>query len=461
VIANEARGDDVKPIIRNVGGRSKAIALVKMKLDKVAEPLAVNSAVAVRPRSALGLKYLDVQPGHSAKKFKPGDTIKLSGRPQALEYEDLFSTFNKPTRDNSRTALKGFGDAFAGRGASINEAIAALNPFFLHLTPVMRTLSAPDTELRNFFKNIGRASAEVAPVAKVQAAVFGKMAKTFEAISACPSCLQQTIQKAPPTLQAGIDSFKVQRPFLADFTVVSKDLRPVVDTLHSSLGTINSALETGTPVLRRTVKLNELTGEVFQALDDLARKPATLLALKDLRTTLQVGRPFLEFTAPYQTVCNNAVAFFTGLSGHLSNGVANGTSQNILVRTGSNDQKHGFNNSTAERPADVPANKDPQTYLDPQGDHYQVLHGDPYSPAVDAQGNADCQVGQYGYLNGPFNGPDAFYKPVPINQGESFQDWENRAGGGSHTTTKNDNPGLAGPTYVARRLGINNLKDVP
>ena len=33
--------------------------------------------------------------------------------------------------------------------------------------------------------------------------------------------------------------------------------------------------------------------------------------------------------------------------------------------------------------------------------------------------------------------------------------------GGSHTLTRNDSPGLAGPTFVARRLGINNVKDVP
>ena len=52
-----------------------------------------------------------------------------------------------------------------GRGASINQAIEAFNPFFRHLTPVMQTLSAPDTKLQNFFKNIGQASAEVAPVA--------------------------------------------------------------------------------------------------------------------------------------------------------------------------------------------------------------------------------------------------------------------------------------------------------
>src|SRR5207244_1115491 len=182
-----------------------------------------------------GLKYLEITPGHSAKSYQPGDTVALSKKPAPLEYEDLFSTFNKKTRDNSRTALKGFGDAFAGRGSSINEAIAAFNPFFRHLLPVMHTLDAPDTRLQDFFKNIGRAAAEGAPVARAQADAFTQMARTFTAFSACAGCLQQTIEKSPVALQSGIDSFAVQEPFLAEFTKLSRKLRPVAATLHARL----------------------------------------------------------------------------------------------------------------------------------------------------------------------------------------------------------------------------------
>src|SRR4051794_2868917 len=339
---------DLKPGYRD----GKAVAILDMKLDKTVEPLATDTVVGVRPRSSLGLKYVEIVPGRGKKMWRQGDTIPISHvKKVGIEYEDLFSTFDKPTRDNSRTALKGFGDAFAGRGQSINQAIAAFNPFFKHLTPVMQTLSAKDTHLENFFKNIGHASAEAAPVAVAQAHSFGQMAKTFEAFSACAGCLQQTIEKSPPTMQTAIDSFRVQRPFMADFTTLSKELRPVASTLHSKLHTINAALETGTPVLRRTVSLNEKTGEFLQALDYLAQQPQTLLALKDLRTTLVVARPLLEYIAPYQTVCNNGTAFFTGLSTHLSMGVQNGTSENIQVKTSSKDQPNNYDKVTGTRMA--------------------------------------------------------------------------------------------------------------
>jgi virulence factor Mce-like protein len=452
---------DIKPGLRD----GKAVAIVNMKLEKTVEPLPKDTVIGVRPRSALGLKYVDIVPGKSKAGFRPGDTIPLSqAKEPGIEYEDVFSTFDKPTRDNSRTALKGFGDAFAGRGPSINEAIAAFNPFFTHLTPVMKTLSNPNTRIENFFKNINQASEQVVPVAKVQAALFGKMAKTFDAFSACEKCLQDTIAKSPPTLAVGASSFHAQRPFLAEFTKLSRDLRPTVNTLHDNLGTINAALETGTPVLKRTPEMNRATGKVFKALDDLAENPVTMMALKDLHLTFSVLRPLAEYVAPYNTVCNNGTAFFTGLAGHIGEEVQGGTSEVVLVRTGTMFQEHSFNQNESERPADVPANVDPQKYVDPEGNHYQVLHGEAYSPAVDAQGNADCQSGQYGYFDGPLNSPDAKYPPANIdNPGEpgAFKKWENSVGGGSHTSTLMDHPGLAGPTFVGQRLGIDNVKDVP
>src|SRR3954471_11396253 len=62
--------DDVKPKV--VAG--KAVALLSLKLDKTAEPLGKDTVVAVRPRSALGLKYVELTPGHSKQTWRQGDT---------------------------------------------------------------------------------------------------------------------------------------------------------------------------------------------------------------------------------------------------------------------------------------------------------------------------------------------------------------------------------------------------
>ena len=162
--------EDVRPDVVVVEGERRSIAVAELKLDKTIEPLPEDSELRVRPRSALGLKYIELSPGTSRKSYARGDTIPLAQASEPLEYEDLFSTFDRETRPNIREATAGFGDAFAGRGSSLNRAIAALNPFFHSLTPVMESLSDPDTELDQFFLQMGLAADQVAPVARTQAA---------------------------------------------------------------------------------------------------------------------------------------------------------------------------------------------------------------------------------------------------------------------------------------------------
>jgi phospholipid/cholesterol/gamma-HCH transport system substrate-binding protein len=444
----------------------KTIARIHMKLDKSVEPLSKDTSLIVRQRSALGLKYIEINPGHEKATYRAGDTIPLKFAGNPVEFDDVFSTFNKPTRDASRTALNGFGDAFAGRGESLNAAIAALNPFLVHLTPVMRNLANPSTQLNQFFLQIGKASAEVAPVAKVNAELFGKLADTFHAIDHNPANLQAAIEKAPSTLDTGISSFKVQEPFLADFADLSHRLRPVAADLPTTLPALNTAFKYGTPILPKTVPLNQETGQLFNALDDLAKNPNTFLALRDLTTTVAVGAPLLTYVAPYQTVCNQTVYFFTGLGGHMSEDVKGGTIERVLVRNDIGNQQPGtIGSSDNWRPADLPSNVNPKTTKLLNGNYAEVQHGQPYAPAIDANGNADCQTGQNGYLSGPLpaSGTPQSGRYPPAKAGPNFNAnnpndpfYLNQAGG-SHNVVAPNTPGLAGPTYT----GVPNLRNVP
>jgi virulence factor Mce-like protein len=438
----------------------RTIAKVHLKLDKSVDPLAKDTTLIVRQRSALGIKYVQINPGHAATSFRPGDTIPLRQAGNPVEFDDFFDTFDQKTRDASRLSVKGFGDALAARGTSLNGAIAALNPFLTHLTPVMRNLANPQTHLNDFFRQIGRAAAEVAPVANVQAQLFTNMADTFAAIDHSPANLQQSIEKAPSTLNTATASFKAQQPFLADFADLSHRLRPTAAELPRMLPALNGALRSGTDVLPDTVDLSDRTRELFNGLDDLARNPNTLLALKDLTTTVAVTGPMLQFIAPYQTVCNNGVYWFSGLSGHLSEDVNGGTVERILVRNDIPLQQPGkLGDSANWRPADLPSNVSAKSTKDPIGEYYEAYHNQPYQPAIDAQGNADCQAGQTGYLNGPLP-TDGRYPPAAeanfnaLNPKDDF--YVNHAGG-SHVVIQPNTPGLAGPTYT----GVPNLRDVP
>jgi hypothetical protein len=294
------------------------------------------------------------------------------------------------------------------------------------------------------------------------------MANTFAALSANPRALQRTIEKAAPTMDVSISSFRVQQPFLIDFTDLSHRLRPAAAELPRSLPAINSALKVGTPILPRTVELNENLEKALSEAEDLFENPNTMLALKDLDTALRVSRPALEFIAPYQTVCNYFLYFMHPLgeaqSVVQSGPTGGGTSLNQNMKVPNSHQQNNYGTSTGSRPWDIPSDQKPQGAKDQLGNPLFRLYAPPYQPAIDAQGNADCQLGQNGYPNGALSsGPysrgdiqdhsDEHGLPIP----DSFGTGAN----GAIMPDDNNLPGLSGGTYRSRELGIDNLADVP
>ena len=438
---------DIKSARRTVNGEERAIAVVDLNLDKQIEPLSVDTKFLVRPRSALGLKYVELIPGTSRRTYQDGDTMPLSRASQnAPELEDVLSTFAPRTRDDARRSLEGFGNSIAGRGPAINTTIRELEPFTRYLLPVMRNLSDPDTELKNFFPALGAAAAEAAPVAQVQARWFGEMATTFAAIGRDPEALRETIEESPPTLEAATESFRVQTPFLARFAEVSRELQPGAALLPTTLPLINDALQAGVPAFRETPELSDRLEQLFRAAEDLGDNPNTLLALRDLRQALKVTKPAIKFVAPYQTVCNYLVYFFNPLGTHQSSVVPGGASERILAKLVDTQQENSLGSTESTHPVDVPTDQDPQG--EPAK---QSLHTQYGGPAVDGSGRADCQAGQTGYPNRVVTDP----RYPPDDSAGGF------VGGGSHVAVDGNTPGLAGGTFKARELGIARLKDVP
>jgi virulence factor Mce-like protein len=438
--------DEIHTRRKVVDGEERSVAVLHMKLDKAVEPIPVDSRVAVRPRSALGLKYVELSTGTSPRGFQAGATIPLrAAGPASGEPEDFTAIFDDATRPSTRAAIQGFGSALAGRGRSINETIASLAPLLRRLEPVTRNLSDPRTELAGFFPRVGRALSELAPVAAVQGDFYANAATAFAAIARDPEALRATIEEGPATLDTSIRSLRVQTPFLARFADVSRRLQPGARQLRLSLPAINDALRVGTPVLLRVPELGADLERLSRALEDLGENPITLAALRDLRQALRVTRPLIEYVAPYQTVCNYFVYFWVPSGAHLSqvvrapDGHAVGTTQRILSQIGSRTN-NGLGTSASSRPVDVPPGTDPQA---PEAG--PALHSQRPSPAVDERGRADCQAGQWGY----------------IDRLATDDRWGPRRLGGAHIVVDPDTPGLAGGTWVSRRLGIDSTKDVP
>ena len=397
--------DEITPVNHKDG---TVTAKLKLKLQTSVDPLPKNSTVLIRPRSALGLKFVEITKGNlpvtgddNAKRngFADGATIPIrNATPEPVEIDEVFNTFNKPTRAAIETNLTEFGNALAGRGQDLNDAIALAPSLLGNLIPVMNNLSDPATRLNNLFPALERAASAVAPAAQTQADLFVNLDTTFSALAdVARPFIQESISNGPPALNTAIRTFPFQRVFLANTEQFVRDLKPGIRALSRAAPAVSEALTVGTPALLRSVALNRRLETTFRTIQAFSEDPRVSLGLGDLTSTVQLLNPSLTSLAPVQLTCNYITLWFRNVASLLSEGDSNGTWQRFIVialPTGPNNEGG---------PSSAPANgPDTATHL----------LNNPY-PNVGAPGeDNECEAANEKYLAG-----QTVLGNVPGNQG--------------------------------------------
>jgi virulence factor Mce-like protein len=395
--ANLVRGNEVRIGGTRIGSVDKieveqqddgtSIAVLGLKLERSVAPLPKDSTVIIRPRSALGLKYVELTRGTSDEGFEDGDTIPLAqATPTPVEFDEFVNMFDEDTRDAAAANLQGFGDAFAGRGQSLNQAIGAFRPLLRDIIPVARNLSSKETNLPRLIRELAKAASIVAPAAESQAQLFVNLDITFGALRAVARpFIQDSISEGPETLDAAIAGFPVQRPFLANTESLFRELRPGVRALRGAAPDLADALEIGTPVLRRSPAFNRRLASLLTELQTFSEDPLVPRGIRRVTDTVRSLKPTLKYLAPAQTTCNYIALWFRNIGSLLSEGDRNGTWQRfIIVAT-----PQGPNNEGS--PSSAPANG-------PTLENH--LHTNPY-PNTAAPGQPrECEAGNEPYIKG-------------------------------------------------------------
>jgi virulence factor Mce-like protein len=402
VTGNEVRigGDRVgiisaiDPVIHRDGG---VTARLTLKLDTTVDPLPSDSTMIVRPRSAVGLKYLEITRGHSRRGFADGATIPLShATPRPVEIDEFFNMFDERTRRANQANLKIFGDALAGRGVDLNEAIVELDPLTRNLIPVMQNLISPETDFRGFIQGAARLASVVAPVAETQGELFRNLSTTFDAFAAVARpYIQDSITGGPPAMEAAISAFPFQRTFLADSAEFFRLLQPGAAELPTTAPVLAEAFTVGTRTITRAAALNERLGRSMRSLEAFAEDPQVPLGISGLNNTVDVLSPTIANLSGVQQNCNYIALLLNNAASALADHDSSSTPQGSWLTLQPFGSPIGPNSEAG--PASAPADG-PQTF-DPTGTENH-LHSNPY-PYVGAPGqDGICMPGNESYENG-------------------------------------------------------------
>jgi ABC-type transporter Mla subunit MlaD len=390
-----AGGSLVGHVTGIVPGRTpngQPIAVLNLALNKSIQPLPVNSDWRIRLKGAIGLKYLQLTPGNSPHTLANGATVPVSRTSAEVDLDQVLSQYDAATRAGVVLTTTGYGEALAGRGFDINNAIRAFMPLVNDLGPVARNLASKKTDLAGFFHGLENFSSALVPVAQDQANLYVHLATTFTSLaSVAVPFFQDFIKESPPAEQELIHDSPILQPFITDTTQLFAELEPGFKTLPQSSPVLAETFLRGIQNLPGTYQgpdsLNNLLTNLAQTLKNYGENPIVQQGLDRLTLLAQSLGPPLAFLTPAQTTCNYVTLFLRNTSSLLSDPVATGT--RLRFNVVAIDDVLGAESVPSQKPYTTPDTS--------QLDAHGPLHVDPY-PNSDAPGETpECSAGNEPY----------------------------------------------------------------
>ena len=369
--------------------QGRPVAVIAAQLNKSVEPLPVDTDFAIRLKSSIGEKYLEVSLGHSRRTWRNGATVPLGHTSASVDLDQVLSMFTPPTQDGVAATTLGFGQALAGRGPGLNRAIGAFVPLVDALEPVMRNLASQRTNLKGFLSGLGAFTSALVPVSSEQAQLYENLDTTFKALAGVATpYLQEWIAQTPPTFQAVITDGPAIGSFAKSTTKLLADLKPGIAALPQTAPKLTAAFQAGIKNLPGTSALDQQLVSLSKSLDRFGADSTVKAGLSRLTLAMSSLKQPLQFLAPAQTTCNYITLFLRNLASSLSDGMGTGTVLRFVLVAIDNDIVGG-----EAAPSSTPFTSNSLE----GGTKHGPLHFDPYPNTASPGQRVECSAGNEPY----------------------------------------------------------------
>ncbi|MDX6655396.1 MAG: phospholipid/cholesterol/gamma-HCH transport system substrate-binding protein [Solirubrobacteraceae bacterium] len=129
---------------------------VTFDLESAYAPLPIDARAMLRQKTAFGEIYVDVTPGDRTKpKLPEGGSIAKALISPSVELDEIFRTFDQPTRDGLRRWFQEQAVGLQGRGRDLSDALGNLPGFAESTDRLLKTAIAQDGAVRQLVSNTG------------------------------------------------------------------------------------------------------------------------------------------------------------------------------------------------------------------------------------------------------------------------------------------------------------------
>ena len=270
-------------------GGNKLLATIE--LESKYAPMKADARAILRQKTLLGETYVEVTTGsRGAPDIKEGGRLRDGRVARAVEFDELFSTFDKPTRKAFQEWMASAAKAGAGRGRDLSDALGNLPVFAENAQGVVGVLDDRRAALRDLVKNTGRTFEQITAdegaltqLTRRNTELFGELAQRRDKLAASIRILPTFLQESRLTL-ARLRTFSVNtEPLIRDLQPVLQDLQPTLvslrrlspdlENLFDNVDPLITAGDKGLPALSRTLRGADptlaATGPFLQQLNPL------------------------------------------------------------------------------------------------------------------------------------------------------------------------------------------------
>jgi phospholipid/cholesterol/gamma-HCH transport system substrate-binding protein len=219
--------------VTNIRSAPGGLAEVTFRVDKGHAPLKEGTKVNLRLQTLLGTKFLEIEPGPGGNSDLATDSVIPANKTASpVDFDQLLSSFNKPTRDGLSGLIKEAGAATDNRGEDINGLLGSLHTLSVNSQPDLETFGDRSEHIDGIVKNLDDVSVNLADNREHLAGTFTNLDAVLGTLADNDQSFRRFIVQGNVGLGHGINQFQGNE---ANFNQDIALLRPALDKLNPEL----------------------------------------------------------------------------------------------------------------------------------------------------------------------------------------------------------------------------------
>jgi virulence factor Mce-like protein len=222
--------------IKDVALGEDGMAHAEVELDARYAPIPSDTRAVLRQKTLLGETYMELTPGTEGDNPLPeGGALPAANVAPSVQLDEIFRTFNKPTRAAFQVWMQQQALAFRGRGADFSAAIGLLPPFEEAANRVLRILDTQRQAVRQLVRNGGETFNALSERRGQLRSLIESSNTVFQTTAKRNTDLANTFQILPTFLRESRTTLTRLERFANDTDPLVRQLRPAAQQLSPTL----------------------------------------------------------------------------------------------------------------------------------------------------------------------------------------------------------------------------------